>query len=84
VEDICQWEVGDHQDIVCLKVVANLPRIDEYTVKYFLNRWVMNLRFRADFTDEVNWSLYPEGVAFFLSFHHNCHTDDVSSRGDVE
>jgi hypothetical protein len=54
------------------------------TVKYFLNHWVTNLRFRENFTDKVNWSLHPKGVAFFLSFHHDCHTDDVSSRGDVE
>jgi hypothetical protein len=72
VEDIRQWEVEDHQDIVSIKVVAKLPESDEYTVKYFLNRWVTNLRFREDFADEVNWSLHPEGVAFFLSFHHDC------------
>jgi hypothetical protein len=84
VEDICQWEVRDHQDIVCIEVVAKVPESDEYTVKYFLNRWVMNLRFGVDFADEVNWSLHPEGVAFFLLFHHDCRADDVSSRGDVK
>jgi hypothetical protein len=84
MEDIRQWEVGDHQDIVCIEVVAKLPGSDEYTVKYFLNRWVTNLRFREDFADKVEWSLHPEGVALFLSFHHHCRTDDVSSRDDVE
>jgi hypothetical protein len=84
VEDIREWEVGDHQDIICVEVVAKLPGSDEYTVKYFLNRWVANLRFRKDFTDEVNWTLHHEGVAFFLSFHHDCRTDNVSSCGDVE
>jgi hypothetical protein len=44
----------------------------------------MNLGFREDFADEVDWSLHPEGVAFFLSFHHNCRADEVSSHGDVE
>jgi hypothetical protein len=53
-------------------------------MKYFLNHWVTNLRFREDFANEVNRSLHLEGVAFFLSFHHDCRTDDVSSRGDVE
>jgi hypothetical protein len=84
VEDIRQWEVGDHQDVVCIEVMAKLPGSDEYTVRYFLNRWVTNLRFRQNFTDEVNWLLHPKGVAFFLSFHHDFRTDDVSSRGDVE
>jgi hypothetical protein len=84
VEDICQWEVVDHQDIECLEIVAKLPGSNEYTVKNFLNRWVANLRFREDFTDEVDWSLHPEGMAFFVSFYHDCRTNDVSSRGDVE
>jgi hypothetical protein len=84
VEDIHQWEVGDHQDIVCIDVVVKLPRSDEYTVKYFLNRWVMNLRFREDFADEVDWSLHLKGMVFLLEFHHDCRADDVSSRGDVE
>jgi hypothetical protein len=75
VEDVRQWEVGDHQDIVCIEVVTKLPGSDEYTVKYFLNRWVMNLRFREDFADEVDWSLHPEGVAFLLAFHHDCRAD---------
>jgi hypothetical protein len=44
----------------------------------------MNLRFSEDCADEVNWSLHPKSMAFFLSFHHDCLTDDVSSRGDVE
>jgi hypothetical protein len=44
----------------------------------------MNLGFREDFADEVNWLLHPKGVAFLLAFHHNCRADDVSSRGDVK
>jgi hypothetical protein len=44
----------------------------------------MNLRFRENFADEVDWSLHPEGVAFLLAFHHDCRADEVSSRGDVE
>jgi hypothetical protein len=60
VEDIHQWEIRDPQDIVCIKVVVKLPGSDEYTIKYFLNRWVMNLRFKEDFADEVNWSLHPK------------------------
>jgi hypothetical protein len=84
VEDIYQWEVEDHQNAVCIEVIAKVSGSDEYTVKYFLNRWVTNLRFREDFTDEVDWSLNPEGMAFFLSFHHDCRIDDVRSRSDVE
>jgi hypothetical protein len=84
VEGIRQWEVRDHQDIVCIEIMAKLRGSDEYTVKYFQNRWVMNLRFRENFADEVDWSLHPEGVAFLLAFHHNCCADDVSSRGNVE
>jgi hypothetical protein len=84
VEDISQWEVKDHQDIVCIEVVVKLPGCDKYTVKYFLNCWVMNLRFKEDFADEVDWLLHPEGMAFLLAFHHDSRTDDVSSRGDVE
>jgi hypothetical protein len=33
VEDIRQWEVEDHQDVVCIEIMAKLPRGDEYTVK---------------------------------------------------
>jgi hypothetical protein len=44
----------------------------------------MNLGFRKDFTDEVDWLLHTEGMAFLLVFHHDCHADDVSNRGDVE
>jgi hypothetical protein len=54
VEDIRQCEVGDHQDIACIEVVAKFSGSDEYAIKYFLNRWVTNLRFRQDFADEVN------------------------------
>jgi hypothetical protein len=64
--------------------VVKPPGSDEDTIKNFLNRQVTNPRFGKDFTDEVNWSLHPKGVAFFLSFHHDCRADDVSSRGDVE
>jgi hypothetical protein len=55
VEDIRQWEVGDHQDIVGVEILAKLPGSDEYTVKYFLNCWVTKLRFREDFDDKVDW-----------------------------
>jgi hypothetical protein len=44
----------------------------------------MNLGFRKDFADEVDWSLHPERVVFLLAFHHDCRSDDVSSHGDVE
>jgi hypothetical protein len=64
--------------------VANFSGSDEYTIEYFLNRWVTNLGFREDFVDEVDWSLHPEGMAFLLVFHHSSHADDVSSRSDVE
>jgi hypothetical protein len=65
-------------------IVVKLPGSDEYTIKNFLNHWVMNLTFREDLVDKVDWSLHPEGVAFLLAFHHHCRVDDVSSRGDVE
>jgi hypothetical protein len=84
VEDIRQWEVEDHQDIVCIKVVAKLPGSDEYTVKYFLNHWVTNLRFREDFADEVHWSLHPKSMAFLLAFYHDCRADNMSSHDDIE
>jgi hypothetical protein len=35
MKDIHQWEVGDHQDIVCIEVVAKLPGSDEYTKNIF-------------------------------------------------
>jgi hypothetical protein len=44
----------------------------------------MNLGFRKDFTNEVDWPLQMEGMAFLLAFHHDCRADDVSSRSDVE
>jgi hypothetical protein len=33
VEDIWQWEVGYHQDIVCDEIMVKLRGGDEYTVK---------------------------------------------------
>jgi hypothetical protein len=44
----------------------------------------MNLGFRKDFADEVDWPLHTKSMAFLLALHHDCCTDDVSSRGDVE
>jgi hypothetical protein len=44
----------------------------------------VNLGFRKDFTDEVDWPLHTEGMAFLLAFHHDCCVDDVSSHSDVE
>jgi hypothetical protein len=64
--------------------VTKLTGSDKYTVNYFLNLWVTYLRLREDFTDEVDWSLHPEGVAFLLAFYHDCRANNMSSRGDVE
>jgi hypothetical protein len=64
--------------------VVKLSGSDKYTIKYFLNNGVMNLRFREDFANEIDWSLHPEVVAFLQAFHHDCRADIVSSRGDVE
>jgi hypothetical protein len=33
MEDIRQWEVGDHQDVVCVEIMATFPGDDEFTVK---------------------------------------------------
>jgi hypothetical protein len=44
----------------------------------------MNLGFTKDFTDEVDWPVHPEGMAFLLALHHDCRADNVSSRGDVK
>jgi hypothetical protein len=44
----------------------------------------MNLGFRKNFTDEVDWPQHIEDMAFLLAFHHDCRVDDVSSCGDVE
>jgi hypothetical protein len=43
----------------------------------------MNLGFRKEFADEVDWPLHTEGMAFLWALHHDCHADDVSSRGNV-
>jgi hypothetical protein len=44
----------------------------------------MNLGFKKDFADELDWPLHTEDMAFFLALHHDCRADDVSSRDDVE
>jgi hypothetical protein len=33
VENIRQWEISDHRDVVCIKVVVKLPGGDEYSVE---------------------------------------------------
>jgi hypothetical protein len=33
MEDILHWEVGDHQDIVWVEIIAKLPGGDEYIIK---------------------------------------------------
>jgi hypothetical protein len=33
VEDIRQWEISDHRDVVCVEIMAKLPESDEYTVE---------------------------------------------------
>jgi hypothetical protein len=83
VEDIRQWEINNHRDVVFVEITAKLPRGDEYTVESFQNCWVTNLGFRKDFADEVDRPLHTEGMAFLLALHHDCGAGDVSSRGDV-
>jgi hypothetical protein len=33
VEDIRQWEINDHQDVVCVEIMANLLESDDYTIE---------------------------------------------------
>jgi hypothetical protein len=33
VENIYQWEISDHRDVVCVEVVVKLPGGDEYSVE---------------------------------------------------
>jgi hypothetical protein len=33
VEDIPQWKIGDHQDVICVKIMAKLLGGDECTVE---------------------------------------------------
>jgi hypothetical protein len=33
VEDIRQWEISDHRDVVCVEIMAKLLRGDKYTVE---------------------------------------------------
>ena len=47
-------------------------------------RWISNLWFKEYFTDEVDWSLDAVSVAFLRAFDYYRHTDNVSSRGNVE
>jgi hypothetical protein len=44
----------------------------------------MNLGFRKDLADKIDWPLHTKGMAILLAFHHDSSADDVSSRGDVE
>jgi hypothetical protein len=49
-----------------------------------MNYQVMNLGFRKNFADKVDWLLHTEGMAFLLPFHHDCRADEMSSRSDAE
>jgi hypothetical protein len=44
----------------------------------------MNLGFRKNFSDKVDWPLHTKGMALLLAFHHDCRADDVSSHDNVE
>jgi hypothetical protein len=33
MENIRQWEISDHSDVVCVEIVVKLPEGDEYSIE---------------------------------------------------
>ena len=81
---VADEEGGNHLDIVCLEVVAQLPRCDEDHVEEFLHLRIAHLGLTEYFTDEVDGSLYFVDMARLVLFDDQGSADHVRSCRDVE
>ena len=84
VENVPQRELGDHDDLVVLKVMAELARCDQNGVEQLLNLRVMSFGLINNLTDEVYRMLNLIGVPGLLAFDDDSCANDVRSGGDVD
>ena len=83
-KDVAQRILSNHCYLICLKVMAELPRRNKDSVQQFLDLRIPSLRLIQDITDEVYRALNLIGVPSFFSFDDNGHTDALVGYGDVD
>ena len=84
VENVPQGELSDHDDLVILKVVAELARRNQDGVQQLLDLRIMSLGLIKDLADEVYQMLHLIGVPGHFAFDHNGCADDARSGSDVD
>ena len=83
-ENVPQRELGDHGDLVILKVVAELARRNQDGVQQLLDLRIMSLGLIKDLADEINQTLHLIGVPGLLTFDHDGCADNARSSDDVD
>ena len=84
IEDIAQRILSNHCYLIRLKVMAKLPRRNQYSIRQLLELWIPSLRLIQDLADKVDRALNLIGVPGFFSFDDNGRTDDTVGCGDVD
>ena len=83
-EDVPQRELGDHDDLVILKVVTELTRRDQDGVQQLLDLRITSLGLIKNLTDEIYRTLHLIGVPGLLAFDHDSCADDARDSGNVD
>ena len=84
MENVPQRQLGDHDDLVILEVVAELARRDQDGVQLLLDLRITSLGFVENLTDEVYRTLHLIGMPGLLAFDHNGCAYDARSSGDID
>jgi hypothetical protein len=90
VENGPQWERGHHHNPMCLKIVAQLPRCDKYSIDKLVRLEVPGLCLVEDFADVVDRPLEGSDPCSLsraprlLAFCHRCDGRTTTfSQGDL-
>ena len=84
IEDIAQRILSNHCYLIRLKVMAKLPRRNQYSIRQLLELWIPSLRLIQDLADKVDRALNLIGVPGFFSFDDDGSADDTIGCSDVD
>ena len=84
IEDVAQRILSNHCYLICLKVMAELPRCNKDSVQQLLDLRIPSLRLILDFANEVDKALNFICVPGFFSFNDDGSTDDMVGCSDVD
>ena len=84
MEDVAQWILSIHCYLICLKVMAELPRRNKDSVQQLLDLRISSLRLTQDFADAVDRALNFIGMSSFFSFNDDGSTNDTVGCSDVD